>query len=346
MGDVLLRASREAPRRKKGTIFSRDLIGCTAGEVAEELGEQVTEVRALATRNAATASGRFLLSFPEEIPQHVQMDCGPRLTVRQHLPLPLPLRCRSCFVYGHHEDQCNKAKLCPICNKAAHGEEVCENPPSCAACGGAHPVTSPECEAWKNEMSIRRIRTDEGISYAAAVKQLKKPAASTCPPATFSPAPLPRANNNSYANAVRHTASSAKSPAPDMNYTLVAAISRLEAAVLVQTKLINTLLEQNAALLAFIKSTLPPTVTPSRTTPSRTPTQGGRKRQRLTGSASQPRIAFAPATPTAPTVTTPAQQSAPMQASSLEEAPVPYCSTDQICRRGWSCQTKALSVFI
>lgn len=69
VGDVLLRASWEAPRRKKGTIFSRDLIGCTAGEVVEELGEQVTEVRALATRNAATASGRFLLSFPEEIPQ-------------------------------------------------------------------------------------------------------------------------------------------------------------------------------------------------------------------------------------------------------------------------------------
>lgn len=64
VGDVLLRASREAPRRKKGTIFSRDLIGCTAGEVAEELGR--TSDGSSCTRDEERCNR--LRSFPLIIP--------------------------------------------------------------------------------------------------------------------------------------------------------------------------------------------------------------------------------------------------------------------------------------
>lgn len=91
----------EGRRTAKGTIFSRDLIGCSEDELAMELKEQVTKVKALPSRVAKTNSGRFLLIFPEDVPELVRLNCGLQLSVRSHVPMPL--RCRSCFVYGHHE---------------------------------------------------------------------------------------------------------------------------------------------------------------------------------------------------------------------------------------------------
>lgn len=297
VGETTLKITKEEPRRAKGTIHARDLIGCSEVEVKDELGDQVCEVRALPSRfSAAGASGRFLLSFPGTLPDVVVLDCGLRLSVRAHIPMPL--RCRSCFVYGHHENECTKPKLCSNCNETAH-EGPCSKPPSCAACGGEHPVTSSECEIWKKEMAIRRVRTVEGVSYSEAVKKViapPKPAATNRRPAVLpSPAQptLPKAM--SYADATR----ARPQPPPDTNTDatamLLAAINRLEAAVTAQNITVNRLLDQNAILISMLKPA------PVSSPPPSAGTRSKRLRSSAAVPASQPRINVALATAPAET---------------------------------------------
>lgn len=163
---ILVKISVVNPRMAKGTIFSMELAGCSKDEVALELEGQVTEVKALPSRTAQSNSGRFLLTFPKAVPEVVRLSCG-----LQHVPMSL--RCRSCFVYGHHEKDCEIKQLCEKCNAPEH-KGTCSKPPLCAACGGGHPVTSLDCPTWKKEIAIRRIRTEEGISHAAAVHKLSQ----------------------------------------------------------------------------------------------------------------------------------------------------------------------------
>lgn len=72
----VVRVTRNTPRRARGTIFARDLIGCSAKHVTEELGDQVTEVIPLSTKSSLTHSGRFLLTFPATVPDFVLLHCG------------------------------------------------------------------------------------------------------------------------------------------------------------------------------------------------------------------------------------------------------------------------------
>lgn len=291
VGETSVAVSKKEPQYAKGTIHARDLMGCSVDDLKEELGEQVCAIRPLPTRNCASNSGRFLLSFPAAVPDFVLLSCGLRLSVRAHIPMPL--RCRLCFKYGHHENECDKEKVCVKCSAPSH-EGNCVGPSLCAACGGQHPVTSPDCPVWLEEIAIRRIRTTDGISYSAAVKKVRlaaNPAPSPRLPSTtqITPRPRPRHAAVSFANVVRQPPSLA--PAPDSTATLVAAIARLEELILTQTQLINKLVEQNMALVAALAPT-PPTPPPA--------TAGRPKRQR-TVPPGQPRInvVLASSSPTA-----------------------------------------------
>lgn len=328
---LLIKIVVDTPRRAKGTIYSRDLVGCSEEEVALELKGQVTGVKALSTRTSQTNSGRFLLFFADDVPELVRLDCGLQLSVRPNIPLPL--RCRSCFVYGHHEGECDRAEVCEKCNAPRH-PGPCGKPPQCAACGGDHPVTSPDCPTWKKEMTIQRFRTENGISRAAAViklKQANNPATLSRPPtASNPPLPMPR-TAGSYARAVSQAAAP---PATDTTNALMAVIDRLEAAVHAQTKMIEALTQQNCTLFAAINALMPSLATPSLASPAQNTTPGNRaKRQRLTcSSTSQPRINIALA-PASSAITPAAQQSATSQQSpNRGESPIssPMATNDAV----------------
>ena len=73
------------------------------------------------------------------------------------LPNPTTLfrlvQCRRCFLHGHHQHQCpniHSPQLCSHCSLPGHPYTSCTNPPQCAHCGGAHPVTSLICPIYQS----------------------------------------------------------------------------------------------------------------------------------------------------------------------------------------------------
>lgn len=154
----------------RGTIFSPELAGCSPSALKEEIAEPVVSVKELPTRFAKVNSGRFLITFlGRELPESLKLSCGLILQVKAHVPVPL--RCRKCYSYGHHEDSCSAVPRCPQCSLAIHPGD-CAAPPKCIACGKPHPVTSAECPKWRREMEINRVRFSEGISSAEATQKV------------------------------------------------------------------------------------------------------------------------------------------------------------------------------
>lgn len=157
----------------KGTIYASDLEKCTAEMLREDqLLEPVAEVRTLRTRYAKENSGRFLITFNgRDLPDSVKLRCGLILPVKPHVPVPL--RCRRCFKYGHHEDSCSGDQRCPKCSLPTHAGP-CIAPAKCIACGKEHAVTSTDCPKWKREMEINKIRFTEGVSSSDAAQAYRE----------------------------------------------------------------------------------------------------------------------------------------------------------------------------
>ena len=92
--------------------------------------------------------------------------------------VPNPLRCYNCQRFGHHEDSC-RALLGSICENCGaenfdHNEKFCKNNPKCVNCGKDHQSRSNQCEVWKKEKEIMKIKAIQNISYIEARKSSKK----------------------------------------------------------------------------------------------------------------------------------------------------------------------------
>ena len=97
------------------------------------------------------------------------------------LYIPHPTRCYNCQRYGHIATNCTaKKSKCPIC-AGTHPYQECdikdthrtENRATCPNCRGPHPASYQGCPAFKEAKMVKKIQTNEGISYADAVKQHK-----------------------------------------------------------------------------------------------------------------------------------------------------------------------------
>ena len=84
------------------------------------------------------------------------------------LYIPNPLRCFNCQKFGHHEDKCpvDPGSVCERCGMG--------NPTKCVNCGGAHLSRSNECETWKKEKEIMRLKITKNLTYLEARKQLEQ----------------------------------------------------------------------------------------------------------------------------------------------------------------------------
>ena len=86
------------------------------------------------------------------------------------------MRCFKCQKFGHHESDCKNTKVCGKCSSKDdnHNEFSCTII-KCANCGKDHPAFSNQCEIWKKEKDIIRIKTVNKITYPEARKILDSP---------------------------------------------------------------------------------------------------------------------------------------------------------------------------
>ena len=92
--------------------------------------------------------------------------------------VPNPTKCFNCQKLGHHESNCpvDYASVCEKCGTGVfnHVESKCPNPVKCVNCGLNHLSRSNECEMWKKEKEILRIKVTRNITYLEARKVLEQ----------------------------------------------------------------------------------------------------------------------------------------------------------------------------
>ena len=89
--------------------------------------------------------------------------------------IPPPLRCFKCQRYGHKSTTCrSNASRCPLCAQD-HNIKDCPNiaAPKCANCQGDHFSGSKDCPKYQIIQETLKVKTEQKLSYAAAVKVIK-----------------------------------------------------------------------------------------------------------------------------------------------------------------------------
>ena len=90
------------------------------------------------------------------------------------LYVPNPLRCFNCQKFGHHENNCpaDDGSVCEKCGTGNHDHltSQCKNPTKCVNCGGNHISRSSDCEVWKKEKEVMKIKVTQRLTYPEARK--------------------------------------------------------------------------------------------------------------------------------------------------------------------------------
>ena len=88
--------------------------------------------------------------------------------------VPNPLRCFNCQKFGHHEINCpvDLRSVCERCGMGGqdHHTKHCTNPANCVNCCGNHLSRSNECEVWKKEKEILKLKVTKNLTYPEARK--------------------------------------------------------------------------------------------------------------------------------------------------------------------------------
>ena len=78
--------------------------------------------------------------------------------------VPNLVRCFKCQKFGH-----DKGKLkCVRCGEEDHEGFDFNNDPKCSNCGQPHMASSKDCQFFKKETEIQKIKTEKYISYPEA----------------------------------------------------------------------------------------------------------------------------------------------------------------------------------
>ena len=163
----------------KGIIRDRNLKGESEKNILEYLENQgVTAVKRFTVKKGQDTinTNTLLLTYDSVVPPKSLKIFYQIIPV--DLYIPNPLRCFNCQKFGHHEDKCpvDTGSVCERCGIGNHDHHTnhCKNPTKCVNCGGAHLSRSNECETWKKEKEIMRLKITKNLTYLEARKQLEQ----------------------------------------------------------------------------------------------------------------------------------------------------------------------------
>ena len=159
----------------KGIIRDRALKGLPEQEILEYLKDQgVTAVKRFTIKKdqGVIETNTLLLTFNMiNVPKNLK-------TFYRIIPvdiyIPNPLRCFNCQKFSHHENNCPE-DIGSVCEKCGVGHydhlaSKCKNPVKCVNCGKDHLSRSNECEIWKKEKEIMKIKVTQNLSFFEARK--------------------------------------------------------------------------------------------------------------------------------------------------------------------------------
>ena len=163
----------------KGIIRDRALKGESEENIKEYLKDQgVIAVKRFTIKkgNSTIETNTLLLTFNMiTVPKSLRIFYR---FIPVDIYIPNPLRCFNCQKFNHHENNCPE-DLGSVCENCGMGEynhitSKCKNPPKCVNCGQDHISKSNECEAWKKEKEIMKIKVINNIPYIEARKMFEK----------------------------------------------------------------------------------------------------------------------------------------------------------------------------
>ena len=154
----------------KGVIKCSNLSGCPLEEIQMELLDQgVTNIKRISIKKNGKyiETNTYILSFnAPSTPNQIKIGFE-RVNVEKYIPNPL--RCFNCQKFGHHQTKCTKPPTCMNCG--VDGEHTdCQEEPKCKNCNGNHAANSRNCEIWKKEKEISKIKYTKNITFPEARK--------------------------------------------------------------------------------------------------------------------------------------------------------------------------------
>ena len=100
--------------------------------------------------------------------------------------IPNPLRCYKCQRFGHHQEQRTRLPVCRRCREydihyvchilfgSLFGSHYdCQKDYKCANCQGNHGTGSRDCEVWKKEKEITKLKHTQNITYPEARRMVE-----------------------------------------------------------------------------------------------------------------------------------------------------------------------------
>ena len=191
--DLLLKSQKLVDRHMKvsihptlnssrGVIRCRELAGMSETDIRDEQGViLVKRIRRKEDGQDKDTNTLFLTFCNANLPKDIRIRY---LRAKVDPFVPNPLRCFKCQKYGHGAQRCSSAAVCPKC--ALEHEGPCTNspppppPPQCVNCEGAHPSSSKDCDVWKKEKQIQKVKTERKISYPDARKIVQETTLGCC----------------------------------------------------------------------------------------------------------------------------------------------------------------------
>ena len=153
----------------KGIIRDRALKGESDDNIRENLQEQgvIAAKRFKAKKgHDFVDTNTILLTFNSVVPPKTLKIFYRIIPVEMYVPNPL--RCFNCQRFGHHENNCpvDIGSVCERCGKGGddHHTNQCTNPAKCVNCGKDHLSRSSECEVWKKEKEIMKLKVAKNLT--------------------------------------------------------------------------------------------------------------------------------------------------------------------------------------
>ena len=154
----------------RGVVRDASLCDISTELLLEKLKSQgVVDVRPIVTGQNKTRTEYTILTFRlEELPEKILFGRESKPIVPYRTKV---IQCTKCWYYGHRPEQCSRTKACEKCatKGTEHSQENCQiNPIKCINCSKEHKATDKNCQIYKKQRAIAKIRDEHKVGYKSA----------------------------------------------------------------------------------------------------------------------------------------------------------------------------------